>query len=240
MAAVDRSTRVSGGELHLMPWIAIALTIGCLLAVSGLVAAESRNLNAARGLSKFAASTAFVLVALSLHAAASTYGQLVLLALVLSWIGDAFLLSRRSVLFLAGLGSFLLAHVAFSVAFATGALSTSAFLVGLILVSAIGVITLRWLWGRLDAPYKVAVAAYVVAIIAMCTMAIAHSAASQSWLQRLVRWHLRRQTFQLRVIALWCQPSSIRPGVYLFTIPLSCFSPGPSPSVCPLAAQECS
>ena len=182
MAAVDRSTRVSGGELHLMPWIAIALTIGCLLAVSGLVAAESRNLSAARGLSKFAASTAFVLVALSLHAAASTYGQLVLLALVLSWIGDVFLLSRRSVLFLAGLGSFLLAHVAFSVAFATGALSTSAFLVGLILVSAIGVITLRWLWGRLDAPYKVAVAAYVVAIIAMCTMAIAHSAASQSWL----------------------------------------------------------
>jgi uncharacterized membrane protein YhhN len=174
--------RASGGELHLMPWIAIALTIGCLLAASGLVVAESRNLGAAGVLSKVAASTTFVLLALSLHAAASTYGQLVLLALVLSWIGDVFLLGRRSVLFLSGLGSFLLAHVAFSVAFATGALSTSAFLVGLIFASAIGVITLRWLWGWLDAPYKVAVAAYVVAIVAMCTMAIAHSAASQSWL----------------------------------------------------------
>jgi uncharacterized membrane protein YhhN len=169
------------GEIHLIPWIAIALAIGCLLAVSRLVVAESRNLGAARGLSKVAASTAFVLLALSLHAAASTYGQLVLLALVLSWIGDVFLLSRRSVPFLAGLGSFLLAHVAYSVAFATGALSTSAFLVGLIFASAIGVITLRWLWGRLDAPYKAAVAVYVVAIVVMCTMAIAHSAASQSW-----------------------------------------------------------
>ena len=174
--------RASGGELHLMPWIAITLTIGCLLAASGLVVAESRNLGAAGVVSKVAASTTFVLLALSLHAAASIYGQLVLLALVLSWIGDVFLLGRRSVLFLSGLGSFLLAHVAFSVAFATGALSTSAFLVGLIFASAIGVITLRWLWGRLDAPYKLAVAAYVVAIVVMCTMAIAHSAASQSWL----------------------------------------------------------
>jgi uncharacterized membrane protein YhhN len=171
-----------GREIHLMPWIAIALTIGCLLAVSGLVLAERRNHSALRRLSKLAASTAFVLVAMSLHAAASTYGQLVLLALVLSWIGDAFLLSRRSVPFLSGLGSFLLAHVAFTVAFATGALSTSAFVAGLIFASAIGVITLHWLWGQLDAPYKVAVTTYVVAIVAMCTMAIAHSATSQSWL----------------------------------------------------------
>jgi uncharacterized membrane protein YhhN len=165
-----------------MPRIAIALTIGCLLAVYGLVVAESRNLGAAAVLSKVAASTAFVLLALSLHAAATTYGQLVLLALVLSWIGDVFLLSQRSVPFLAGLGSFLLAHVAYSVAFATGALSAGAFLVGLIFASAVGVITLRWLWGRLDVPYRLAVTAYVVAIVAMCTMAIAHGAASQSWL----------------------------------------------------------
>lgn len=165
-----------------MPRFAIALTIGCLLAVAGLLVAERRNLGAARGLAKVAASTAFVLLALSLHAAATSYGQLVLLALVLSWIGDVFLLSQRSAPFLAGLGSFLLAHVAYSVAFATGALSSSAFLVGLIFASVIGVITLRWLWGRLDAAYKVAVTAYVIAIVAMCTMAIAHSAASHSWL----------------------------------------------------------
>jgi uncharacterized membrane protein YhhN len=165
-----------------MPWIAIALTIGCLLAVCGLVVAESRNHGAARGLAKVAASTAFVLLALSLHAATTTYGQLVLLALLLSWIGDVFLLGRRSVLFLAGLGSFLLAHVAYSAAFATGTLSTRALVVGLIFASAFGAITLRWLWSQLDAAYKVAVAAYVVAIVAMCTLAIAHSAASQSWL----------------------------------------------------------
>lgn len=165
-----------------MPSIAIALTIGCLLAVCGLVFAERKNLSAVRWLAKLAASTAFVLAALSLGAATSTYGQLVLLALVLSLIGDAFLLSDRSAAFLSGLGAFLLAHVAFSVAFATGALSTTAFLVSLVGAATVSVITLRWLWGRLDAAFKVAVAAYVGTIFAMCTLAIAHSAASRSWL----------------------------------------------------------
>lgn len=165
-----------------MPWIAIALSIACLLAGSVLVVAERRNLSAVRGFAKLAASTAFVLVALSLGAAASTYGQLVLLALVLSWIGDAFLLSERSAAFLSGLGAFLLAHVAYSVAFAIGDLSTSAFVVSLICAAAIGLITLRWLWRWLDPANKVAVAAYVGTIVAMCALAIAHSAASRSWL----------------------------------------------------------
>jgi uncharacterized membrane protein YhhN len=164
-----------------MPWIAIVLTIGCLLALFGLVVAEYRNLSAARRFSKFAASSAFVLLALSLRAAASTYGQFVLLALLLCWSGDLLLLSRRSVPFLCGLGCFLLAHVAYSLAFATGALNASAFFVGLIFTSALGAITLHWLWARLDAPYRLAVTAYVVAIVAMCTMAVAHSAASRSW-----------------------------------------------------------
>jgi uncharacterized membrane protein YhhN len=165
-----------------MPSLAIAFTIGCLLAVCGLVFADRKNLSAVRWLAKLAASTAFVLVALSLGAATSTYGQLVLLALVLSLIGDAFLLSDRSAAFLSGLGAFLLAHVAFSVAFAAGALSTTAFFVSLVGAATVGVITLRWLWGRLDAALKVAVAAYVGTIVAMCTLAIANCAASRSWL----------------------------------------------------------
>ena len=165
-----------------MTWIAIVLSIACLLAASALVVAESRNLSAVRRVAKLAASTAFVLVALSLGAAASTYGQLVLLALVLSWIGDAFLLSERSAAFLSGLGAFLLAHVAYSVAFATGALGTSVLFVSLICAAVIGLVTLRWLWRWLDAANKVAVAAYVGTIVVMCALAIAHSAASRLWL----------------------------------------------------------
>ena len=165
-----------------MPWIAVTLTTGCLVAASVLVVAEILNFSAVMRFSKITASTTFVLLALSLNAPSSTYGQLVLLALVLSWIGDVFLLSRRKLLFLGGLGSFLLAHLAFSLAFANGPLNTRAFVVGLVFFSAIGAVTLRWLWGRLDPPYKMAVTAYVIAIVAMCTMAIAYSAASQSWL----------------------------------------------------------
>jgi uncharacterized membrane protein YhhN len=162
--------------------IAIALTAGCLLATCMLVVAERRNRRFAKSVAKLAASTAFVLVALSLGATTSTYGQLVLVALLLSWIGDAFLLGRRRAAFLSGLGAFLLAHGAFSVAFASGALSTSALSVSLACAAAIGAITLRWLWNRLDAPMKVAVAAYVATIFVMCALAVAHSAATGSWL----------------------------------------------------------
>jgi uncharacterized membrane protein YhhN len=165
-----------------MPWIAIALTLGCMVAAAALVVAESRHQRVARLFSKIAASTAFVLLALSLHAAASPYGRLVLLALALCWIGDAFLLSERSLYFLCGLASFLLAHVAFSVAFVTGAISTGALLAGSIVAFALGAIILYWLWGRLDTPYKVSVTAYVATIAVMGTTAVAHGAASQSWL----------------------------------------------------------
>lgn len=162
--------------------IAVALTACCLLAACMLVVAEKYNMSVARGAAKLTASTAFVLVALSLGATTSAYGQLVLVALLLSWIGDAFLLGQHRAAFLSGLGAFLLAHVAFSVAFASGALDTSALSVSLACAAAIGAITLHWLWNKLDAPMKVAVVAYVATIFVMCALATAHSAASGSWL----------------------------------------------------------
>jgi len=161
---------------------ATTLTIGCLLAVTGLVIAELKQQRISKLLCKVAASTAFVLVGLSLQATDSTYGQAVLAALALSWIGDVCLLFRRDALFLSGLAFFLLAHVSYSLAFASGALNLLAGIAGLVLMSIVGTLTLRWLWHRLGTSYKAAVSAYVVAIVAMCSLAISHGAASASWL----------------------------------------------------------
>jgi uncharacterized membrane protein YhhN len=158
------------------------LTIACLLAVAGLVVAELKQLRIPKLLFKVAASTAFILLALSLHATDSTYGQTMLVALALSWVGDVCLLSERSALFLSGLAFFLLAHIAFSVAFASGALHLLAGVAGLVLMSTVGALTLRWLWSRLGTSYRAAVSAYVIAIVAMCSLAVAHGAASGSLL----------------------------------------------------------
>jgi uncharacterized membrane protein YhhN len=158
------------------------LTIACLLATAGLVVAEFKQPSISKPLCKVAASTAFILLALSLHATGSTYGQTILVALVLSAIGDVCLLSERSALFLCGLVFFLLAHVAFSVAFASATLHILAGSAGLALMSMVGALTLRWLWGHLGTTYKTAVSAYVTAIVAMCSLAVASSAASGSWL----------------------------------------------------------
>lgn len=160
----------------------ITLTILCLIAVAALVVAEMKRLRVAKILCKVAASTAFILVAFSLHATNSIYGQTVLVALVLSWIGDVCLLSERSVLFLSGLAFFLLAHMAFSLAFAAGALDYVAGAAGLVLMCIIGTITLHWLWRHLDSFNKSAVGAYVSALVVMCSLAVARSVASGSML----------------------------------------------------------
>lgn len=160
---------------------ASACTLACLAALAGLVAAEWFSWRGARIVCKLLASSAFVAVALALSATASTYGQLLLLALLLSWVGDACLLSSRGTLFLAGLAAFLLAHLAFAAAFAQGALDPRALAVALPAMGVAGVLTLRWLWPRLDGAYRVAVAAYVAAIVAMCTLALASSAALNNW-----------------------------------------------------------
>lgn len=131
---------------------------------------------------KIVASTAYLALALQLNATASAYGQLILMALGLSWVGDVFLLSQKSRLFLLGLASFLLAHLFFAVAFASLPTSVTALVAGLVLMSCLGIAVLAWLWGHLKAFYRVAVTAYVTAIVAMCTLAISASAASGTWM----------------------------------------------------------
>lgn len=154
-------------------WAAAA----CLGASAALLVAEWRGSRGGRIVFKLAASTAFLLVAWRAGALESGYGRAILLALALSWVGDALLLSTRSRGFLAGIGAFLLAHLVFASAFARLPMLGPALLAGGIGVGVAGAGVLAWLWPRLHGAYRGAVAAYVATIVAMVTCAVGASAA---------------------------------------------------------------
>jgi uncharacterized membrane protein YhhN len=159
----------------------VALTAACLVSVLVLLAVDRRELPLGRVVAKLAASTCFVGVAVALGAAGSTYGQLILGALVLGWMGDALLLSRAPKAFMGGLGAFLLSHVLFAAAFLSGALSAQAMGIAAVVAVVFGAGVLRWLLPHAPKEFKAPVLAYVVVILAMCVAAAGHAFASQRW-----------------------------------------------------------
>lgn len=159
----------------------LGLSLLCLAATAALLWAEWRQALLARAICKLGASTAFVLLAWQLGAVTSPYGRWMLLALLLSWVGDALLLSARSRPFLLGLTAFLLAHLAFAAAFLQLPLNGMALALAGLLMCGLGLLVLRWLWPRLSLPYRWAVGAYVVTIAAMVVVALAASAGTGRW-----------------------------------------------------------
>lgn len=144
------------------PWTG---AVAALLALH--LAADARGLAVPRAAGKLGASLGFVGFALSrgVHAA---FDRWVLAALVLSLLGDALLLSRRRAAFLAGLGAFLLAHLAYAAAF-LGRGERLAWPAP-VLAAAVALI-LRWLWPRLGG-LRGPVVAYALVIAAMVWLAL--------------------------------------------------------------------
>lgn len=159
----------------------ILLTATCLTFVGALLAAERAGRPVLAGSVKTVASGCFIALALALGALSTTYGVIVLVALVLSALGDVALAFDRRTAFMVGLGCFLLAHIAFSVAFAQVPLSMVALTWSAAAMALVGAFSLRWLWPHLGAGFKVPVLAYVVAIMLMCALAIAFGVATGRW-----------------------------------------------------------
>lgn len=155
-------------------WISIGLCLGASVL---LVAAEVARPPAWRAVLKLTASTAFIAVAWQAGALQSRYGIWIACALVLSWVGDALLLSDRMPLFLSGIGAFLLAHVAYAIGFASTPVSMPWLLAGIALMAMVGGVTLKWLWPHLDRFFRAAVGLYVLALAAMCALALSSAAA---------------------------------------------------------------
>ena len=149
----------------------LALTILCLAAATALVVADLSRATKPAVVAKLVASTAFVALAVTRGATRSPYGETILAALILSWIGDVFLLARKEAFFAAGLAAFLAAHVAFAVAFFGRTFEQGSFLPGAGLMCGVGAITFVWLRPHLSQFFRIAVGAYILAIGAMVATA---------------------------------------------------------------------
>ena len=177
----ERAPNTNSTQQSIFMLFPIALTAACLVSVLVLLVVDRREFQPGRVIAKLTASTCFVLVAFSLGAHRSTYGQLILGALVLGWMGDAFLLSRAPKAFMGGLAAFLLSHVLFAVAFLSGVLSSQAMGVAAVVVAVFGAGVLRWLLPHTPKEFKAPVLAYVVVILGMCVAATGHAFASERW-----------------------------------------------------------
>jgi uncharacterized membrane protein YhhN len=159
---------VSAGVLPAVILVAVSL--------AGHLWAEAAGRALPRALLKALASSGMVAVALA-GGIAGRYAQVILAGLLLSAAGDLCLLSRARRLFLAGVGAFLLAHLAYAAAFAPRATIRPAPAATLAVVAA-GIV--RWLWPHLGS-MRAPVLAYTAAISVMLLLALGVA-------DPLVRW----------------------------------------------------
>jgi uncharacterized membrane protein YhhN len=148
----------------------LGLAYLCGLACFALVAGLLFGAPALAIPSKLLASTAFIAVALTAGALDSRYGRVLLVGLVLSWFGDAFLISETKQWFLFGLVSFLLAHVAYVIAFAISGIDRRWAMGALVPVTLIAVLVSMWLAPHLSADMVWPVRAYTIVIMAFGTL----------------------------------------------------------------------
>ncbi|MDO8519914.1 MAG: lysoplasmalogenase [Deltaproteobacteria bacterium] len=145
------------------------VTLGVALCL--LLSAEWKGAVLLKGVSKTVASAAFVTLALFLGGAGNDYGRLVLAALVLSFLGDLFLLSNGAGFFKGGIAAFLLAHLAYVAAFISLGIDFRMAGPFLLLMLGMGVFVLRWVWPHVTKEFKIPVGAYVLVITAMVILA---------------------------------------------------------------------
>ncbi|CAN5916794.1 hypothetical protein BH11MYX3_BH11MYX3_30020 [soil metagenome] len=158
----------------------IALTVICAAATVALIIAEYAHLTTVRVLAKSVASSSFVAIGVeAFHIGHDPgrvhYGQVIFIGLVFGAIGDLALLGKSSRAFLAGLGAFLIGHLAYVVA-VTYLVSVGSWISGAGVLAAVpvvaGGIALALLWPRLGS-MRGPVIAYVLAIVTMVIAAIA-------------------------------------------------------------------
>lgn len=150
----------------LEPWVLLTL-----IALALHVFAEYREWPIAIAVTKLAASTGFLLVAVAAGALEVGWGRWVFVGLALSFVGDACLLGRGKALFLAGLSAFLLGHVSYCMAFAVhGASWTAALVLAPVLLAAALVVD-RWLGDRVEPGMRIPVRAYIAVISTMLALA---------------------------------------------------------------------
>ena len=147
---------------RIYPWIGLT-AIACL----SLVVSQLLDARTAAVVSKLLASTAFLATAVFAGALRNRYGKLLFAGLVLSWFGDAFLLGTTEKMFLLGLAAFLLAHVAYVIAFAARGIDIKWGLAAFVPVALVSLGVMIWLAPWISAEMLVPVRVYTVVISLM-------------------------------------------------------------------------
>ena len=156
--------------------------IVCALGVFTSLIGEYRSNPFVIGTGKFVAATAYIAFAWSLGAAGSEYGRILLLGMGFCWAGDMLLVSSKSrKLFLFGLVSFLLGHIAYIGAFATRGGSLIMVVAAGLVMAVFAWFVLRWLKPGLDERMRRPVLFYVLAICVMMTMAAGTYPIDKNW-----------------------------------------------------------
>jgi uncharacterized membrane protein YhhN len=156
--------------------ITVSLAALMTVAVVVLVAAELRGWRTLVLVAKPVASVSFLLLGWGRFHPGHPYDAWVLLALLLCLFGDVLLMFRAA--FIAGLASFLLGHLAYTLAFA-GFLPPRSWSPGWAMpVLLASVVVARWLWPHLGR-LRYAVLAYIAVITVMVWGAVAITAAGR-------------------------------------------------------------
>jgi uncharacterized membrane protein YhhN len=150
-----------------LPWVLLTVA-----STAALLAAERAGWQPGVWVAKPIAAAGFVGAAWHNDALATPYGTWILIGLALSWLGDVLLIPKeRPRAFLTGLGAFLLAHVAYTIAFAVRGLDPRTVALALPLLLAAGMVALRWLLPHVKPAMRRPVLAYVAVISAMLASA---------------------------------------------------------------------
>lgn len=150
------------------------------VAVLGLLIANARQSTRGVWLTKPVAATGFIVTAVASGAMETTYGIVVLVALVLSWLGDVLLIPKAESIFRLGILSFLLGHVAFAVAFVTLGVDFTWLAWSSVATVAVASAVLKWIHPHVSDGLRGAVLAYVVVISVMVALAFgAYGAGAQ-------------------------------------------------------------
>jgi uncharacterized membrane protein YhhN len=165
-----------------MTLIAIVFSALCAAFVVGLLFAEKQQNERLRWIFKPAASLSFVVVGLGSDVLGSTYGIMILAGLVLCLGGDVLLIPKKETTFLAGLGSFLLGHLAFAAAFAGLQPAPVQVAVGVAIALAVAVPAMRFIYPHVPRDMKIPVIAYVLVICSMVGTAWGAWQAGATWL----------------------------------------------------------
>jgi uncharacterized membrane protein YhhN len=157
-------------------WYPLLTSAFCVCAA---VWAETTGRQALVWLFKPLAAACFLWLAWLAGALDSDYGNYLLAGLALCWLGDVLLIPDSERAFTAGLGSFLLGHLFYAVAFLQLQPAIDTALLALPAVLVLAFCSLYWLRPHVPSTMKVPVGAYIAVICAMllCAAAAWHSQA---------------------------------------------------------------